>query len=198
MDRFVRIGLLIILGLVSLIVFVTICMRFMTSSFIFGAAADVPLADVAIIPGASVIGKTLSPILAARADAAIVLYKSAKVGQILITGDHRSPYYDEVTPVRTYLLSSGIPATDILEDEAGYDTYSSMFRAKNVFNVSSAVIVTQDFHLPRAVFLARSLGIDAYGFEASGSGTNAEYLREIPASIKALWDLIVRRVPRSS
>jgi SanA protein len=99
-----------------------------------------------------------------------------------------------VNPVQHYLLAAGIPAQDIFLDHAGFDTYSSMYRAKVVFDATSAVVVTQDFHLPRAVFTARALGINAYGYDA-GTGSIWDYLREIPASAKALWDIATKRVP---
>jgi len=150
-----------------------------------------------MVLGASVVRGAPSPILRARADAAIALYKAEKVQKILVTGDNGALSHDEVTPVRKYLLDAGIPAGDIFLDHAGFDTYSSMYRARDVFAVDSMIIVTQDFHLPRAVFLARHLGLTAYGFVADGGeGKVYSYLREVPASVKALGNLLVGRVPK--
>jgi SanA protein len=99
--------------------------------------------------------------------------------------------------VRNYLLQAGIPAEDIFLDHAGFDTYSSMYRAKAVFEAESVIVVTQDFHLPRALFIARRLGLDAYGVVAEGGERSLyDYLREVPASLKALVDIALRREPK--
>lgn len=105
--------------------------------------------------------------------------------------------HDEVTPVRKYLIDAGIPASDIFLDHAGFDTYSSMYRARDVFEAHSMTIVTQDFHMPRALFIARHLGITAYGVISMGATRSwYDYLREVPASDKALLDLLTHRQPK--
>ena len=135
-----------------------------------------------------------SPALARRADAAILLYREKKVQHILVTGD--SVTHDEVTPVRNYLIAKGIPESDIFLDTLGLDTYSSMYRARSVFGADSIIIVTQDFHLPRALFIARLLGIESHGVIAEGATSDlGSYVREIPASLKAIVDLLMRREP---
>ena len=164
--------------------------------FTYTSVADIPQSQVALVLGASVVRGAPSPVLKARADGAVTLYKSGKVEKILVTGDNGALSYDEVTPVRKYLLDAGIPAGDIFLDHAGFDTYSSMYRTRDVFQADSVVIVTQDFHLPRALFVARHLGVEAYGYVAAGEGTAGVYLREIPASGKALLNLFTRRVPK--
>lgn len=172
-------------------------MRAYVASSIYTDVADVPNAEVAIVPGASVYAGKPSPILAARADAAIELYMRGTVQKILVTGDNGALSHDEVTPVRKYLLDAGVRPEDIFLDHAGFDTYSSMYRAKAVFQASSAIIVTQDFHLPRALFIAQSLDISSYGFVAAGNDSTVfDYVREIPASGKALLDLITHRYPK--
>jgi len=172
-------------------------MRASTAGFVYTSVDAVPQTEVALVLGASVAGGQLSSILAARADTAIALYKAGKVAKILVTGDNGALNHDEVTPVRKYLLDAGIPAGDIFLDHAGFDTYSSMYRARSVFEVKSMTIVTQDFHLPRAVFLARTLGVEAYGVVAAEDpGGFYNYLREVPASWKALLDLALRREPK--
>jgi SanA protein len=171
-------------------------MRLAVSSDIYTLADDVPQAEVAIIPGASVYERQPSPVLAERANAAVELYMKGKVAKILVTGDNGALSHDEVSPVRRYLLDAGVKPQDIFVDHAGFDTYSSMFRAVAVFHATSAIIVTQDFHLPRAVFIARALGINAYGFLALGQGNAYDYMREVPASDKALLDLLSHRQPK--
>lgn len=153
----------------------------------------IPSEPVAIVLGASVRRGDPSPILAARADGAIDLFRKIKVQRILITGDSRRRSHDEVAATREYLAEAGVPSADIATDPFGYDTYASMYRASHIFHIYRAAVVTQDFHLPRAIMIARAQGIDAVGFTASG-GTLYDYAREVPATMKALWDIAEHRV----
>lgn len=176
---------------------VPLCIEYAMMRYTYASAGEAPSADVAIVLGASVARGQPSPVLAARAQAAVELYVEGKVRKILVTGDNGALSHDEVTPVRKYLLAAGVSPQDIFLDHAGFDTYSSMYRARRVFDVSRALIVTQAFHLPRALFLARSLGIDATGVVVEdGSASLYDYVREIPATWKALLDLALRRVPK--
>ncbi|MEJ0054063.1 MAG: ElyC/SanA/YdcF family protein [bacterium] len=187
-------GLVAVLAL--LILLVPIGMRESTAPYIYTSIEGAPEVETALVLGASVIRGEPSPILEARTDSAIELYKAGKAGKILVTGDNGALNHDEVTPVRKYLIDAGVAAEDIFLDHAGFDTYSSMYRARSVFGVTSVIVVTQDFHLPRAVFIARALGLPAYGFPAREErGTFYNYLREVPASVKAARDLLMRRVP---
>jgi SanA protein len=187
--------ILVLLGALICIC-VPIMMRLSVKQYTYTSFQDVPVTQAAIVLGASVVGGKPSPILAARADMAIQLFEAGKVSKILVTGDNGELSHDEVTPVRLYLTAAGIPDDDIFLDHAGFDTYSSMYRALKVFDVTSATIVTQDFHLPRSLYIARHLGITAYGVVADGQGTWYDYLREVPASDKALWDLLTDRLPK--
>ena len=108
----------------------------------------------------------LSPILLDRVNSAVELYKTGKVKRFLLTGDHGSIDYDEVNTMKNYLIRMGIDSADIFLDHAGFDTYSSMVRAKEVFKVDSLYIVTQNYHLYRAVYIARQCGLNAYGYVA--------------------------------
>ena len=169
-----------------------------TGASIFSSMDKLPHTEAALVLGASVTaGGALSPILKERADEAISLYKAGKVDKILVTGDNATLTHDEVDPVGKYMVALGIPKDDIFLDHAGFDTYSSMYRARDVFDVQSMTIVSQPFHLPRAVFIAQSLGLKAYGVGA-GKGELYVYnsLREIPSSVKALYDISFSRVPK--
>lgn len=193
----IRLCLLLSLGFVFLCLSIVLYVIADTHRYIYSLGAA-PNAEAALVLGASVTSKgVLSPVLKQRADAAIVLYTSGKVEKILVTGDDGTREHNEVYPVGTYLLTAGIPQEDIFLDHAGFDTYSSMYRARDVFAVTSVVVVSQRFHLPRAVFIARHLGLDAVGVDAS---KNESYfknsLREIPASIKAIFDLSTYRKPK--
>ena len=188
---------IIVLLCTSAAMFVPLVMRYVEAPYTYVNIRDVPKADVAVVLGASVFRGRPSRILEERANTAGQLYLNGKVKKILVTGDNSALSYDEVTPVRKYLINAGIPGGDIFLDHAGFDTYSSMYRARDIFEARSVVIVTQDFHLPRALFIARSLGITAYGVGAKGGGgAGKDYLREVPASVKALFDLAAQRKPK--
>ncbi|HVU75557.1 MAG TPA: ElyC/SanA/YdcF family protein [Candidatus Paceibacterota bacterium] len=192
--RKILIGILIA---AALLLTIPIAMRISVQRYIYTSVEAVPKAEAALVLGASVVRGQPSPILGARADAAIALYKAGTVSKILVTGDNGELSHDEVTPVKNYLLEHGVAAGDIFLDHAGFDTYSSMYRARDVFDAHSIVIVTQDFHLPRSVFIARQLGLDARGLVAEGGETSLyEYLREVPAAIKALLNIAEHRTPK--
>jgi len=169
-----------------------------TRAYIYKDAASAPNAEAALIPGAAILADgALSSIFIDRVDAAIALYRAGKVSKILVSGDNSTVSYNEVNPVRTYLILKGIPDEDIFLDHAGFDTYSSMYRARDIFGVTSILVTTQSFHLPRALFIARRLGIQAYGVNAdAGRILFRNYVREALADEKAVLDLMLFRKPK--
>lgn len=121
-------------------------------------------ADCVMVLGARVYEQgVLSPVLRDRVTVGIGLYFSGAGKKLLMSGDHGQIHYDEVNGMKEAALESGVPAEDLFLDHAGFSTYESMVRAKEVFGVEKMVIVTQSFHLSRAVWLARKMGIEAYG-----------------------------------
>lgn len=171
-----------------------------TSAYRYGSA-DVPRRKVAIVFGAGVQGTTPSPFLARRLDIARHLYADGRVRAILVTGDNSTPGYDETTVMRTYLTARGVPPGRVVPDYAGFRTWDSCARARRIFGVRSAVVVTQAFHLPRAVLLCRTAGIDAVGAgDPSGrydiGATAYGYAREVPADLRAVLDVWARPDPR--
>jgi len=189
------VGLPVALALICLIV-----ISFVVSSsdkHIYKSVDAVPEADAALILGAGILRNgELSPVLKDRADQAIELYQAAKVKKIIASGDSQTQSFNEVQPIRNYLVKKGIPEEDIFLDYAGFDTYSSIYRARDIFLVTSLSIVTQSFHLPRAVFIARNLGIEANGVSADrGHYKLFNYFREMAADIKAFINLITHRKP---
>lgn len=163
-----------------------------------GGTDGIPSAQTALVPGAGVLADgTLSPVLQDRVDAAIKIYKAGLVQKILVTGDNSTLAHNEVNPMSNYLMGKGIPPKDIFLDHAGFDTYSSMYRARTVFGVSSTIVVTESFHLPRSVYIARSLGMEAYGVSAdNGHYLWTNYTHEWFADVKAIGDLLLRREPK--
>lgn len=195
--RVVRMLAIVTTATLVAVVSTPLIMRSLTHDYVYLVPEDAPRATAALVLGASVVRGKPSQVLEERAHTAVALYMMGKVEKILVTGDNGALSHDEVTPVRKYLLESGVDAEDIFLDHAGFDTYSSMYRARDVFLVDSLIIVTQDFHMPRAVFVARQLGMEAYGvIPKRGQGGVRDYVREIPASTKALIDLVSVRVPR--
>lgn len=186
-------------GFLIIFIFVTNIVFYVgTRVYIYNDATKPPDAEVALIPGAAVLKDgALSPIFIDRVDMAIKLYEAKKVSKILVSGDNSTVIHNEVNPVRLYLISKGIPDQDIFLDHAGFDTYSTMYRAKSIFGVSSVLITTQSFHLPRAVFIARELGIKTYGVNADvGHILFRNYVREMLADEKAVLDLMFNRKPK--
>jgi SanA protein len=130
-------------------------------------ARDVSHAQTAIVLGAFVSPRgELCPMLEDRVETAIQLFKAGKVDSLLMTGDHGKVDYDEANAMKRYAVKKGVPADKIFTDHAGFNTYDSMVRARQVFGVETAVVVTNGFHLERAVFLARTQGIKAEGVVA--------------------------------
>ncbi len=133
--------------------------------------AQAPSATVAIVLGAQAYADgTPSPMLADRLRTGIELYKLGKVKKLLLSGDHGRTTYDEVNTMKRFALEAGVPEEDVFLDHAGFSTYETMYRARDVFLVQDALVVTQDFHLDRAVATARALGLDAVGVEAPYTG----------------------------
>ena len=161
---------------------------------------DTPMAETAIILGARVFPSGgLSQVLADRMETGVELYKKGKVKKLLLTGDHGQVTYDEVNAMRKYALSRGVPDEDIFMDHAGFSTYDSMYRAKEVFRVRKAVLVTQEFHLPRALYIARAVGVEANGVNADKRdyiGMDYIYLRELLARTKAAAQVIAGSEPK--
>lgn len=186
-------------GLLIVVILATnIIIYLETKPYIYNDTVDAPNAKVALIPGAAIFQDgALSSIFIDRVDMAIKLYEAKMVSKILVSGDNSTVNHNEVNPVRLYLISKGIPDQDIFLDHAGFDTYSTMYRARDIFGVTSVLIVTQSFHLPRSVFIARHLGITAYGVNADvGHILFRNYVREVLANEKAMLDLIFHRQPK--
>lgn len=136
-----------------------------------------------------------SPILAERLETALTLWRTGRVERLLLTGN-ADPYHDEIRSMRRYLTKGGVPERAISVDLEGVSTFDSCWRARGVFGVQRAILVTQGFHLPRAVFLARAAGIDAVGVRAGGVRWRAPYVwRELLARPLALVDAWVHPRP---
>ena len=156
---------------------------------------------VAIVFGARIYSDgRLSPMLRDRVETAVELYETGKVEKLLMSGDNRFEDYDEPGRMRDYAVSLGIPSEDIQPDYAGRRTYDTCYRARAVFQLEAAILVTQDFHLPRALFTCEGLGLDVVGVAAdrqtySRRSVAWSTLREVPALTLALVDVMRQDPP---
>ncbi|GES18311.1 membrane protein [Acrocarpospora pleiomorpha] len=158
----------------------------------------VPAAPVALVLGAGIWGDNPTPMLGSRLDIATTLYAQGKIKAILVSGDNHIKAYDEPTVMRDYLIAKGVPQDKIVLDYAGFDTWDSCVRAKKIFGASAVTVVTQSFHLPRAVTLCRTAGLEAYGVGDDSTrtfrGTTYVYAaREFLASGKGFLDAVILR-----
>lgn len=122
--------------------------------------------DCVLVLGAKVDGDTLSHMLEDRVKTGINLYENGAAPKILMSGDHGREEYDEVNAMKDYAVNSGVPSEDIFMDHAGFSTYESMYRARDIFCAEKIIIISQEYHLYRAVYIARYLGLDAYGVDS--------------------------------
>ena len=119
--------------------------------------------DCIIVLGAKIWGDRPSPMLEDRLLQAIELYENNVSAKIIMSGDHGTKEYDEVNAMKDFAIEKGIPSENIFMDHAGFSTYESIYRAKEIFGAKKIVVVTQKYHLFRALYIANQLGIEAYG-----------------------------------
>ncbi len=143
--------------------------------------------DCIMVLGAGVKDGEPTPMLKDRLEKGIELYKQGYAKKIIMSGDHGRAEYDEVNVMKKYAIAAGIPSSDIFMDHAGFSTYDSVYRASAIFGVKKMIIVTQKYHLYRALYLAKSLGIEAIGAPAEDiiyNGNTYRELREVLARNK--------------
>jgi SanA protein len=156
----------------------------------------VPAEKVAIVFGAGLLRNgSAGPVLSDRVETAVRLYQAGRVEKLLMSGDNRFVEYNEPEAMRQYALNAGVPDEDIVLDYAGRRTYDTCYRAKHIFNVESAILVTQEFHMARALYLCDAFGVESIGVEAN----NRYFLkrsrlywnvRELFATMGAAWDVM--------
>lgn len=143
--------------------------------------------NVALVLGAGLKNGKPSPVLKDRLDTALMLYKNNKVSKIIVSGDHGNKNYDEVNVMKNYLKNEGVLSEDIFMDHAGFSTYDSIYRLREIFNVKKVIIVTQKYHLYRSLYIAKKLDVDAKGISATKrhyAGELKFVLREVIARDK--------------
>lgn len=135
--------------------------------------------DAAVILGAGIWGDKPSPMLEDRILEGIKLYNSGVVKKLIMSGDHGKEDYDEVNLMKKFAIEKGIPSEDIFMDHAGFSSYDSMYRAKEIFKVKKIVVVTQKYHQYRTLYIAKKLGIEAYGVASNPRKYMGQSIREV-------------------
>lgn len=151
--------------------------------------------EAIIILGAGIYTDRPSYILEERLQTGISLYKEGVAPKIIMTGDHRKVHYNEVQVMKNYAIKNGVPSEDIFMDHAGFSTYESMVRLKKIFNAESAVIVSQKYHLARAIYLAKAFNINVFAVPADKKKYKGQWYRssrEILARFKDFFIAIIK------
>lgn len=187
------------LGLLALPLLARAFTALRASGRVYTLSSEVPARRIAIIFGAGVRNGYPSAMLYDRVAASVDLYRAGKVQKLLMSGDNRFENYNEPAAMRRAALQMGVPDEDIVLDHAGRSTYDTCYRAGAIFGVKQAVLVTQDFHLDRAITLCDGMGLDAVGFAADRRTYRSLWwnnFREVFATLNAMIELwITRPVP---
>lgn len=199
--RTLKLSGLSILGVIAFVGLTNYSVLSQANGLIYTRTDQIPAEPVAIVLGSSPrLGAVKNPYFEHRMDAAASLYRSGKVSKLLVSGDNSTKNYDEPTAMRDSLIARGVPTAAIVLDYAGFRTLDSIIRAKKVFGVQRCAIVTDDFHLPRALYIAANEGIDAVGFQTEPvphSVSPWTYVREVGARSLVWLDLhVLNRQPR--
>lgn len=161
-------------------------------------AAKLSDADCIMVLGCGVYRDRPTPLLEDRLKRGVAVFQSGAAPKILMSGDHGQENYDEVNIMKQYALNANILEDDIFMDHAGFSTYESMYRAKEIFGIDKMIIVTQKYHLSRAIYIARNLGIEAYGVASdyrSFSGQFYRDCREVLARVKDFFVALIQPKP---
>lgn len=199
MKKVFKYILIIILILVVILFGINYYVKFSTSKRIvedYNSLSDI---DAILILGAGVRNNRPSLMLEDRLKKGLELYNNNLSDKIIVSGDHGRNDYDEVNIMKDFLIENDIPSSNIFMDHAGFSTYDSIYRAKEIFMTKKIVIVSQEYHLYRALYIADKLGMDAYGIKAEPKeyyGDNYRELREIMARIKDFFKVIIKPKPK--
>lgn len=200
LKKIVLVALILLLLVASLAIFADAYVFWRGSQGIYENVDDLPSADAVLVLGAAVYRDgQMSAVFADRADVALEVYRAGKVKKVLVSGDHSRNDYDEVNIAKNFFSQNRVPSEDIFVDYAGFNTYDSATRAKEIFQANSLIVATQEFHLPRALYLARQAGIEAHGIKADLRPYNPGFYntwRENGARIKAFWRAFFKDSPR--
>jgi SanA protein len=180
LKKVIKVGIIIIIIIVLIILLINFYVKNSTKNQIIEKDdySTLKNIDCIIILGAGIWGDKPSPMLEDRLKEGILLYNNEVSDKIIMSGDHGREEYDEVNTMKKYAIENGIPSENIFMDHAGFSSYESIYRAKEIFNAKKVVIVTQKYHLYRALYIANQLGLEAYGVGADPRQYVGEIYRE--------------------
>ena len=187
MLKYIMISIVVI-GIIILAI--NLYVKISTKNYIISDYSKLKDIDCIIILGAGIWGDKPSPMLEDRLLEGINLYQNGVSDKILMSGDHGRDEYDEVNIMKDYAIEKGISSKDIFMDHAGFSTYESIYRAKEIFQAKKVVIVTQKYHLYRALYIAKKLGLEAYGVGADPREYRGAFYREVREIIARDKDFI--------
>ena len=173
----------IIIGIIAVggVFMVNWFVKLSTKDKIIENYSNIKDADAILILGCQVKPDgSLSLMLKDRLDKGIELYKNGVASKVIVSGDHGRDDYDEVNAMKKYMIQNEVPSEDIFMDHAGFNTYDSMYRAKNIFNVNKCIVVTQKYHLYRSIYIGNALGMETYGVSAQ----NIKYVGQLGRDIR--------------
>ena len=200
MKKMIKIGIIFLIVLIAMILLINLLVKQTTKNQIITEqdASKLENIDCILVLGAGVRGNQPSHMLEDRLLTAISLYKNNVSSKIIMSGDHGRKDYDEVNIMKDFAIEKGIPSENIFMDHAGFSSYESIYRAKEIFQAKKIVIVTQEYHLYRSLYIANQLGIEAYGVGSDPRqyvGQAYRELREILARNKDFIKCIFKPQP---
>ena len=197
MKKVIKVGIIIIIIIVLIILLINFYVKNSTKNQIIEKDdySTLKNIDCIIILGAGIWGDKPSPMLEDRLKEGILLYNNEVSDKIIMSGDHGREEYDEVNTMKKYAIENGIPSENIFMDHAGFSSYESIYRAKEIFQANKVVIVTQKYHLYRSIYIAKKLGMEAYGVASNPrpyAGQWARETREIVARNKDFFKVLIK------
>ncbi len=201
MKKFLRFLIKSFFGLFVFLIINYFFIHFNTTRYVYDNLQEVPKTKVGMVLGTSkyTVKKSYNLFYKYRLQAAEDLYKNGKIDYILISGDNSTKYYNEPETMKKDLIKSGIPADKIVLDYAGFRTYDSVLRAKKVFGLDTLLVISQDFHIRRAIFIGRKNNMEIIGYKAKSPGGKSRLkilVREMFARALAVWDVLTGKQPK--
>ena len=200
MKKLFKYGIIVIAVIAIIVIGINLYVKNSTKNQIIKEDKYADLSDIycIVVLGAAIWGDKPSPMLEDRLLEGIKLYENNIANKIIMSGDHGKKEYDEVSIMKEFAIEKGIPSEDIFMDHAGFSTYESIYRAKEIFQAKKIVIITQEYHLYRALYIANQLGLEAYGVGSDPRqyvGATYRELREILARDKDFIKCIFKPEP---
>ncbi len=198
-NKIIKYIIIIMLLIIVTLLSVNIYVRLSTKKRIINNYTNLDNIDCILILGAGVKNNRPSLMLEDRLQKGLELYNNSVSNKIIVSGDHGRKDYDEVNIMKEFLTQNNVSSSDIFMDHAGFSTYDSIYRAKEIFKTKKIVIVSQEYHLYRALYIADKLGLEAYGVKAEPKdyyGSALREVREVIARIKDFFKVIIKPKPR--